>query len=131
LTSHLPPLDHVVKLRHRYAKNYPLEANEKGVFNQVELKMKEILTPIAKRLGYFQPENIIVESGIKKSKTAILLKNCGDGTICSRAAKLLNLNFTVINDRKFCKSASGNFSWGKHLNQLCQKILYEFKSIIV
>jgi hypothetical protein len=99
-------------LREKYAKNYPLNTNEKGVSNQVELKLREILTPIAQRLGYFKDDNIYLDNEIKKSKTTFLLKNCGDGTICSRAAKLLNLNFTVINDRKFCKSASGNFSWG-------------------
>jgi hypothetical protein len=102
-------------LRHKLGKEFKLkEIEELGVLNPINEKLVQVLKPIANRLGYFCDENVVLdENGQKLSKTPFILKPCGDGTNCGKVVKLLNVNFTVINDKKFCKSASGNFSLGR------------------
>jgi hypothetical protein len=63
------------------------------VFNPIELKLQTILTPIAERLGYFEPENIRSDKGVKLSKVPFILKICGDGTNIGKS--YLNLFFTL------------------------------------
>lgn len=77
------------------------------------MKYKRILTLIAKKLNYFDPENIITcAGGQKRSKTDFRIKICGDGTNIGRTLTLLNFCFTVLNDEINCIKAKGNYTIG-------------------
>jgi hypothetical protein len=51
-----------------------------GVMNKPMQKFERTLLPLAKKLKYFEPENIILLNDTLTSKTSFVLKLCGDGT---------------------------------------------------
>jgi len=71
-------------------------------------KFKQVFQPILENLNLFDEKNIIFENGFKKSKKSIEVKLCADGTNVARCKKLLNFNFTVLNETQRCKTAKGN-----------------------
>jgi len=77
-------------------KNY-IKQNEKGFYIDVKFKIEFILTYL---LG-----DIIIENDIIK------IKICADSTNIGRNIKILNLNFTCLNDKN-CNSSSGNYCLG-------------------
>ena len=77
-------------------KNY-IKSNEKGYYIDVKFKLKFILT-------YLLAE-IVTENNI------IRIKFCADSTNIGRNIKILNLNFTCLNDKN-CKASRGNYCLG-------------------
>jgi hypothetical protein len=108
------------------------------------LKFETVLRPILTRLNYFCDKSIVLnENNEKVYKELITIKICGDGTNIARVKKVLNFNFSVQNDRQFCKTAKGCFSIGvfeiadenyEHLYDCISKIIndiFEIKSITI
>lgn len=64
---------------------------------------------------------LVCEEYIKKGNTVIdntfIIKICCDGTVITKAnVHLLNFTFTVINDEKKCKTASGHYILGLYFD---------------
>jgi hypothetical protein len=77
-------------------KNY-IKSNEKGYYIDVKFKIKFVLTNLL--------EKIAIENN------TIKIKYCADSTNIGRNLKLLNFNFTCLNDRN-CKASKGNYCLG-------------------
>lgn len=116
LQNIIPSLNQVIKIRHSLDSICSvINANKsdiRGVSNNWEQKIGQILPPLLTKLGYFNPENIEITNGTKKSTKKIVIKLAADGTNIGRVNKLLNHTFTVINDISMCRSANGNYSLG-------------------
>jgi hypothetical protein len=59
-------------------------------------------------MNLFEVNNILKDGTNLISKKKILLKLGGDGTNLGRVKKLVNFNFTVLNEENRCKTANGN-----------------------
>jgi hypothetical protein len=76
-------------------------ANVVGVYVNAHEKIKLILENIVERLD-------LINSGVRTLK----IKFCGDGTIVGRRRKLINFNFTCLNELERAKGPFGNYSLG-------------------
>jgi hypothetical protein len=112
LTTELPCLNVLTDLRAVFNINFKINSNYYGVYNSLSHKLKSVLLPIASGMNLFDESNILKDGTNLISKKKIQLKLGGDGTNLGRVKKLLNFNFTVLNEGNRCKTAAGNYSIG-------------------
>ena len=112
MTIELPTLFTIKDLRAIYNINFEIKTNYYGAYNSMPYKLRSILLPIANSLNLFENSKIQLVGGKKICLTPFVIKLCGDGTNVGRVKKLLNFNFTVLNEKIRCKTAAGNYSIG-------------------
>lgn len=125
LNLHLPKIDSIRSLRKRLDTMHPTFENFYGYYIKVEAKLKSII------------ENMIKTKIIEESNQVIKIKLCGDGTNCGKFKKILNFNFSVLNE-SICKSAKGHYTIGvfeitnenyKELSICLKEIVSELREI--
>ena len=77
LTSEIPSLYSILKLRINFNSQSKLLHNYYGVYNEMDNKFNTVLAGVANRLDYFNNLNITELDGEKKSRTPLIIKLCG------------------------------------------------------
>ena len=104
LKNNLPPLSHLIIMKKSFQDAFELRINRNGCFlkyplAKVELVIKKILENISRL-------NIIDDT--------LIIKLAGDGKqITKTRTEINNIVFTLINDKKNCKTSVGNYILGK------------------
>lgn len=102
----MPSLKKVIELKEKIDKLVELRPiNHYGVFVNVKQKITFACKFFLKKMRIFE-SNYNVEK--------FIIKISCDGTIITKSkVNILNVSFTIINDKKSCKTAFGNFILGK------------------
>lgn len=106
--SQLPGLNKVIKLKKIFDNFFELRPNTLyGTYVNVRQKITIACNLFLKRARRIEPSY---------NPKKFTIKIACDGTIVATSkVKILNLTFTIINDREKCKTAFGNFILGKFL----------------
>ncbi len=99
LEHYIPNIHLVKEERKRMNATYPITLNLFGYFNDIEYKIRSVLSRVIERLGDIRNDTFI-------------LKFTGDGTNIGRQLFINNLTFSIINDHHYCKTSVGTYILG-------------------
>jgi hypothetical protein len=102
ISSDLPPLNSIIRYRNYLNNLFEFKYFENGIFVNIQDKIKTVVKSfILKNLNFEEVD-----------LSAIKIKLSADGTQIGRFIKIINITFTIINDTKKAKTASGNYTLG-------------------